>query len=258
MTADSTLWDIEKLDLDAYLARIGYGGPRTPDASTLRAVHLAHVRAVPFENLDVVLGREILLDLGSLQDKLVTGGRGGYCHEQNLLFAAALERLGFTVTRHLSRIRLGRSHLPRSHAMLTVRADGRTWLADVGFGGEGLVEPMPFEAGATLESGPWQWRLSRDGDFWVLHAGETELYAFRLGEPHYPTDFEMANFYASHNPRSPFVRHVMAQRTTADARIRLDDYTFSTPTDLDHWLTTELAVHLPAPDIAALFPKVHP
>ncbi|MEV0166105.1 arylamine N-acetyltransferase family protein [Nonomuraea fuscirosea] len=249
-------WDIENLDLDAYLARIGYDGPRDPTARTLRAVHLAHVRSIPFENLDVVLGRGVRLDLGSVQDKLVTGGRGGYCHEHNLLFAAALERLGFRLTRHLARIRLGRPHLPRSHATLTVVADGRTWLADVGFGGDGLVEPMPFEEGATLESGPWRWRLERDGAFWVLAAGETELYAFRADEPQFPSDFEMAGFYVANSPHSPFVRHVLAQRTTAGARIRLEGMSFSGAGELAGWLREKLGIELPLRDAEALLPRL--
>ncbi|MEV4178450.1 arylamine N-acetyltransferase [Nonomuraea sp. NPDC049709] len=251
-------WDIEKLDLDAYLNRIGHDGPRTPTAETLRAVHLGHVRSIPFENLDVLLGRGILLDLGSLQDKLVTGGRGGYCHEHNLLFAAALERLGFPVTRHLARIRLGRRHLPRSHATLTVRAGGRTWLADVGFGGEGLVEPIPFEEGASLESGAWRWRLGRDGEFWVLSSEETELYAFRADEPQLPSDFEVANFYVANSPHSPFVRHVLAQRTTADARIRLEGMTFSGAGELAGWLRDELGISLTEQDAQALLPLLQP
>ncbi|MFD2352676.1 arylamine N-acetyltransferase [Nonomuraea ferruginea] len=198
------MWHIDDLDLDAYLDRIGHGGPRTPSAATLRAVHRAHVTAIPFENLDVVLGRGIPLDPKSLQDKMVTGGRGGYCHEHNLLFAAALERLGFPVTRLLARIRLGgRSHLPRSHAMLLVTADGRRWLADVGFGGDGLVEPMPFAEEATASAGPWRWRLTRDGDLWILHAGEEQLYGFRTDEPHYPSDFEVANHYVATHPPAP-------------------------------------------------------
>ncbi|MEV0822271.1 arylamine N-acetyltransferase family protein [Nonomuraea rubra] len=249
-------WDIEKLDLDAYLGRIGYDGPHAPTAGTLRAVHLAHVRAIPFENLDVLLGRGISLDLGSLQDKMVTGGRGGYCHEHNLLFAAVLERLGFTVTRHLARIRLGRYHLPRSHAMLTVVAEGRTWLADVGFGGEGLVEPMPFEEGASLESGPWRWRLGRDEHFWVLHAGATELYAFRPDEPQFPSDFEVANFYVSTHPKSPFTRHVLAQRTTAGARVRLEGMSFATGEELAGWLRAELGLEIAEADARALLPML--
>ncbi|GAA3658864.1 arylamine N-acetyltransferase [Nonomuraea antimicrobica] len=251
-------WDTEKLDLDAYLSRIGYDGPLAPTARTLREVHLAHVRAIPFENVDVVLGRGALLDLGALQDKLVTGGRGGYCHEHNLLFAAALERLGFTLTRHLARIRLGRRHLPRSHATLTVEADGRTWLADVGFGGEGLVEPIPFEEGAELTSGPWRWSLGRDGDFWVLHAGDTELYALRPDEPHFPSDFEVANFYVANSPRSPFVRHVAVQRTTAGERIRLEDVTFADAGELAEWLGREIGIQLTDQDAQALLPHLHP
>ncbi|TMR98500.1 arylamine N-acetyltransferase family protein [Nonomuraea basaltis] len=246
-------WDIEKLDLDAYLSRIGYDGPPAP---TLRAVHLAHVQAIPFENLDVLLDRGNRLDLGSLQDKLVTGGRGGYCHEQNLLFAAALERLGFTAKRHLARIRLGRYHLPRSHATLTVTADGRTWLADVGFGGEGLVEPMPFEEDATLESGEWRWRLGRDGDFWVLHSGETELYAFRPDEPHYPSDFEVANFFVSEYPQSPFRHHVLVQRTTAGTRIRLEDLPVATVEELVASLRDRLGIEITQEDAQAVLPKL--
>ncbi|MEV0612300.1 arylamine N-acetyltransferase [Nonomuraea sp. NPDC050404] len=247
-------WDIEKLDLDAYLRRIGYDGSRTPTAETLRAVHLAHVRAIPFENLDVLLGKGVSLDLGSMQDKLVTGGRGGYCHEHNLLFAAALERLGFLVTRHLARIRLGRHHLPRSHAMLTVVARGRTWLADVGFGGEGLVEPLPFEEGASLASGEWRWRLGRDGQFWVLHSGETELYAFRPDEPQLPSDFEVANYYVSTHPQSPFTRHLLAQRTTADARVRLEGVRLTTAEELVGWLRAELGIEITRPDAETLLP----
>lgn len=254
-------WDIEKLDLDAYLTRLGYDGPLAPTAATLRAVHLAHVQAIPFENLDVLLHRGVRLDLGGLQDKMVTGGRGGYCHEHNLLFAAALERLGFTLKRHLARIRFGRYHLPRSHAMLTVAADGRTWLADVGFGGDGLVEPMPFEDGATLESGPWRWRLRHDGDFWVLHSGpasgETELYAFRLDEPHYPSDFEVANFYVSEYPQSPFRHHVLVQRTMATARIRLEDLPpAGTAGELATILRDRFGIVIAEEDAQALLPRL--
>ncbi|MEW9550886.1 arylamine N-acetyltransferase [Nonomuraea sp. NPDC050783] len=256
MTVDHMTWDREKLDLDAYLARIGYDGPRVPTAATLRAVHRAHVQAIPFENLDVLLGRDIALDLGSLQDKLVTGGRGGYCHEHNLLFAAALERLGFPVTRHLARIRFGRRHLPRTHATLTVAADGRTWLADVGFGGDGLVEPMPLEDGATLEAGPWKWRLGRDDDHWVLHTPDAELYAFRPGEPHLPSDFEVANFYVSRFPHSPFRHHLLVQRTTPHARLRIEDHLPLTGAEeLRATLRDTFGIEFGPDDAAALLPR---
>src|SRR5438552_5613549 len=127
--------------LDAYLARIGYTGPREPTPAVLEAVHLAHATHIPFENLDIQLGRPILLDLASLQAKLVHGRRGGYCFEQNTLFAAALEQLGFRVTRLAARVRIGATRLsPRTHMTLKVDVDEGSWLADVGFGGAGLLE----------------------------------------------------------------------------------------------------------------------
>ena len=94
------------LDLDAYLARIGYHGPRHASREVLVALHEAHQASIPFENLDILLGREISLELDALQRKLVSGRRGGYCFEQNTLFRAVLEALGFRVT---SLAALGRS-----------------------------------------------------------------------------------------------------------------------------------------------------
>src|SRR5712671_5691298 len=94
-------------DLPAYLARIGYSAVVRPDLGTLRALHEAHVTQIPFENFDILLGRGIRIDLESVQAKLVRGGRGGYCFEHNALFAAALEAIGFAVTRLSARVRAG-------------------------------------------------------------------------------------------------------------------------------------------------------
>src|SRR5262249_12522387 len=123
------------LNLDAYFARIGYTGERRAAHAVLDAVHLAHATSVPFENLDIFLGRPIRIDLESVQAKLVHARRGGYCFEQNTLFAAVLEQLGFPVTCLAARVRLGASRvLPRTHMVLKVEAEGASWLADVGFG----------------------------------------------------------------------------------------------------------------------------
>src|SRR5574342_262407 len=94
----------EALDLDAYLERIGYTGGLKPDLDVLEAIHLAHATHIPFENLDILLKRPIALDLASLQAKLVAARRGGYCFEQNLLFSAVLQRLGFSVTQYAARV----------------------------------------------------------------------------------------------------------------------------------------------------------
>jgi N-hydroxyarylamine O-acetyltransferase len=98
----------QDFDIETYLARIGYDGPRAADLATLRAIHRRHPAAIPFENLDPLLGRPVALDIEALQEKLVRGRRGGYCFEENALFAAALEALGFAVTRLAARVRWGR------------------------------------------------------------------------------------------------------------------------------------------------------
>ncbi|MGZ5214282.1 MAG: arylamine N-acetyltransferase family protein, partial [Actinomycetota bacterium] len=95
------------LDLEAYLARIGHTGDLGPTIDTLTALHREHVLSIPFENLDILLGRPIRLDLESLQAKLVQRRRGGYCFEQNSLFAAVLEHLGFDIVRLAARVRMG-------------------------------------------------------------------------------------------------------------------------------------------------------
>ncbi|MFC4062519.1 arylamine N-acetyltransferase [Planomonospora corallina] len=218
-------WGAGLLDLDAYLRRIGRPVPAAPTVESLRELHRAHVTAIPFENLDVLLDRGVRLDIGSIQAKLVESRRGGYCYEHNLLFAAVLERLGYRVTRLLARVGpLGERRRPRTHAMLLAEAGGTRHLVDVGFGGEGLLEPLPFADGAVSQVGPWSWRLGRAGDEWVLSTlrpdGWAELYAFRL-EVHHPVDFEVSNHYTSTAPASPFVRHVIVQRTTPGERHRL-------------------------------------
>ena len=119
-------------DLAAYLRRIGYAGELSPSRATLDALHRAHATSIPFENLDILLGVPIRLDLPSLQAKLVAGRRGGYCFEQNALFASALEHLGFAVTRLAARVRYRSDRvLPRTHMALRVDVDGARLLVDV-------------------------------------------------------------------------------------------------------------------------------
>src|SRR5687767_10168065 len=126
-------------DLAAYLERIGYAGTPHPDRTTLAPLQLAHATHIPFENLDILLQRPVRLDIESLQAKLVEERRGGYCFEHNLLFAAALEAAGFSVTPLAGRVRYRtRRTLPRTHMLLLVSVGGADWIADVGFGLEGL------------------------------------------------------------------------------------------------------------------------
>jgi N-hydroxyarylamine O-acetyltransferase len=213
---------VPEIDLEAYLARIGYRGRLEPDLRTLTALHAAHVTAVPFENLDILLGRTISLELPALQAKIVEGRRGGYCFEQNTLFEGVLGSLGFRVTPLAARVRLGTTEIrPRTHMLLRVELGAGAWLADVGFGGDGLVHPLSFAPGAEVRMAGVVHRLRRDEDLWVLTAevdgDSTDLYTFTL-EPQHAVDYEMANHYTSTWPASKFVQTLTAQRAWPDGR----------------------------------------
>jgi N-hydroxyarylamine O-acetyltransferase len=218
-------------DLGAYLARTGYTGDLAPTRDTLEGLHLAHATRVPFENLDILLGRPVLLDLDSLQAKLIRGKRGGYCFEQNTLFAAALERVGFRVTRLAARVRWGATRvLPRTHMLLEVDVLSEPWLADVGFGGEGLLKPLPLTPGQPVRHYDQSYRLTEEAGLWVLQAqgaaGWGDLYAFTR-EPQYAVDFEMANHFTSTHPSSVFVRTPTVQLPTPEARYVLRGQEFT-------------------------------
>jgi N-hydroxyarylamine O-acetyltransferase len=158
--------------------------------------------------------------------------RGGYCFEHNLLFAALLERAGFEVTRLSGRARLGASFVrPRTHMALLVRTDaGDRWLADVGFGGGGLLEPIPLAHEATTRQGAWTYRVVREEGGWgwsgswgvqALHPdGWFDLYGFTV-EPQHPMDYVMANHYTSTHPLSAFTRVPTAQQAAPDRLVTL-------------------------------------
>jgi N-hydroxyarylamine O-acetyltransferase len=217
--------DFPAVDLAAYRERVGYGGDFVPTGEALAALHLAHATHIPFENLDILLGKPIRLDLPSLEEKMVRGGRGGYCFEQNLLFAAVLEQLGFTVERLAARVRAGaRRVTPRNHMLLLASAGGETWLADVGFGAEGPLAPVPFhplQSGEEVRQGAWTYRVRPEGALWVLEARRDQdwedLYAFSR-EPQETVDYELASYYTSTHPDSPFVRTLTAQLGSPEER----------------------------------------
>jgi N-hydroxyarylamine O-acetyltransferase len=220
-----------EVDLRAYQARIGYQGPVRPTADCLAELHLAHVGSIPFENLDILLGRPILLDLESLQAKLVEARRGGYCFEHNTLFAAVLETIGFDVTRLAARVgHEARAPAPRTHMVLGVEAEGFQWLADVGFGGASILFPLPFEPGPVVDQFGWRFRVVEvDGGrvvqaFW--RGGWEDHYTFTL-EPQFPVDYEVANHFTSTHPDSRFVRTLTAQLSWPERSLILRDLELS-------------------------------
>jgi len=224
----------QAIDLHGYLQRIGHSGSRAPTLETLRALHLRHTLAIPFENLDPLLHRPVRLDLASLEQKLVRGGRGGYCFEHNLLFKAALDALGFRVAGLAARVVWNLPNgvtLPRTHMLLRIEIDGQDYVADVGFGGQTLTGPIRFAADVEQTTPHEPFRLLAAGDGFLMQVsigGEWKsLHRFDLQEQTL-ADYEMANWYVSTHPESRFVNNLTVARTAADGRYALFNAEFTT------------------------------
>ena len=204
-------------DLHAYLARIGYTGATHPTLSTLAGLHHAHVCAIPFENLDVLLDRPVHLESEAIQEKLVAARRGGYCYEQNALFLLALQQMGFDARGLAARVVIAQppSVPPRTHMLLLVQLEGEFWIADVGFGGPTLSAPIRLQADITQNTPHGDYQLQSLGEEWLLcqrrAAGWQPLYRFDL-VTQYPSDYLMANHFVSSWPHSHFRHHLLAAR----------------------------------------------
>jgi N-hydroxyarylamine O-acetyltransferase len=227
-------------DLDAYFDRIRYAGPRSATRATLDGIVHAHVQAIPFENIDVLLGRGIVLDLDAIADKLVTRRRGGYCFEQNTLLLRVLTELGFDAHAISARVRIQRPRdftPPRTHVFVHVVIDGAPWLADVGVGGLSPTAALrlvldeeqttPHETRRLIADGDWSgfglrapsarlFHQAKLGDVWA------DVCEFTL-EPMAEIDRELGNWFTSTHPRSHFRDRLMAARATDDGRLTLLD-----------------------------------
>jgi N-hydroxyarylamine O-acetyltransferase len=214
--------------LDAYCERIGYTGPRTATLDTLEAVHALHPAAIPFENLNPLLGWPVALDVDSLQAKLVAGGRGGWCFEQNILFRYALEALGFSATSLAARVVWNAPpEAPigaRSHMALLVELRGLPYIADVGFGGNVLTAPLRLEPHIAQSTPHEPHRLLPIDHGFALEAclsGEWKpFYRFTL-EPQFPSDYEVSNWYLCNHPNSFFRRSLLGARALPEERYAL-------------------------------------
>lgn len=213
----------------AYLRRLGLDDQPTPTLAGLRLLHAAHLRHVPFENLSIHLGEEIVLESDALVTKIVDRGRGGFCYELNGAFAALLAALGFEVTLLAARVH-GTDGLgpPFDHMCLRVDLD-EPWLADVGFG-DNFVQPLRLHAGGD--------QIDDAGTFRLEPAGEDELDLLRDGRPQYRFDLTpraLADYggTCSHHQTSPashFTRGTVCSMLTSEGRMTIAGRTLITTT----------------------------
>jgi N-hydroxyarylamine O-acetyltransferase len=215
---------MSSFDLERYFERIGYRGPREPTLAVLHALTSAHAHAIPFENLDVLLGRRIDLVLDAVFHKLIVERRGGYCFEQNSLFLHVLKTLGFDVTPWSARVRLDRPRdftPPRTHMFVRVSLDGAAWLSDVGVGASSLTAAISLDTTAEQATPHEPRRIVREAGRWFhqIRFGDDwhDVYEF-TGEEMPPIDREVGNWYTSAHPQSHFKDRLMAARAGSDGR----------------------------------------
>jgi N-hydroxyarylamine O-acetyltransferase len=225
-------------DLARYFERTGYSGPTAPSLDNLNALIVAHVCSIPFENLDILLGRPILLDPAAIEQKLITRRRGGYCFEQNTFLMSVLQALGYRVTPISARVRVGRSRdetPSRTHCFLRVELAAGSWLVDVGVGGLSpgaalrlsldVVQPTPHEPRRITSAGEWQGLELRAPDARLFHQAFFDdawhdVCDFTL-EAMPEIDRELGNWFTSAHPSSHFKSRLLAARATPDGRLTL-------------------------------------
>ncbi len=207
--------------------RIGFSATPRVTADGLGDLHLAHMGHVPFENLDVLVGRPLMFTKTGLFDKIVTRRRGGYCFELNALYQHLLCALGFTVRPHLARVLYDKPQArpPRTHLLLSVLVGGQTFLTDVGFGGHAARCPLPLTCDHAIDDGDGRVRITRDSFGALLvqresGAGWQDQFSTDLQVAH-PSDILDANCITETFPGSKFRKGLILSRTTRHGRIVL-------------------------------------
>ena len=218
---------MNQFDPDRYLARISHQNQVKLSEAGLGKLHRSQLFSIPFENFDVLLGRPILLDSGSLVDKLVRSPRGGYCFELNGLYLLALKYFGYEARALLARVHLsGSTVIGRGHQISLVTLNGRQWLTDVGFGGLNMRAPIPLEIDQVNHCDGQQLRLVRAAPYGtMLQVKDTDdkwlnCYSFDM-EYVGPGDIKYGNYYTSTHPDSHFTRDRLVSLATRAGRVSL-------------------------------------
>lgn len=234
------------MDIEAYLRRINYRGSRVLTPETLRALQLAHLASVPFENLSIHAGAPIVLEENALFAKIVDGKRGGFCYEANGLFALLLRALGFKVEMLAAGVAKGDGGFgPNFDHMTLMVVLAERWLVDVGFG-DSFLEPLLLDARVDQVQGTSSFRIEEDNNYLILSRrnNDTEWaaqYRFTL-QPHPFADFEeMCRFHQT-SPDSHFTKGRICSRATQNGRVTLSGMrliTTSEPQQVRHEQTLE-------------------
>jgi N-hydroxyarylamine O-acetyltransferase len=265
------------IDLRRYLERIGYEGPLAPELGVLQALQHCHLSAIPFESLDPLLGKAVAIDPDSLEKKLVRGGRGGYCFEQNGLFFHVLSQLGFSVTPLAARVRwmapADTPQSPLSHMMLMVTLNEGEFICDVGFGGQSPTMPLRLEIEVEQDTPRGTYRLKAYGSGYDLDMRLPDNWAIMYRftrEAQSPRDYEVFNWYTATYPSSRFVNNLVAARVVSDGRLNMlnDEVTLqrrsgqrehrvlASAVEAHHVLNHEFGIQIGQAEIEQVWPRL--
>ncbi|WP_207848796.1 MULTISPECIES: arylamine N-acetyltransferase [unclassified Pseudomonas] len=216
-----------------YLQRLGFDTPPAPTLDTLRQLQWRHTGVFPFENLSTITGAPVLIDLASVEQKVLHGGRGGYCYELNNLFLALLQELGFEARGISGRVVLAQPEgtwTARTHRLSLVIIDGERYITDVGFGGMVPTAPLLLDTEAEQATPHEPYRIEKQADGYMLRAqvaGEWRaMYLFDLQRQE-DIDYTLGNWYVSTHPESPFAKRLMVARTGEGWRRTLNNGSFA-------------------------------
>lgn len=216
-----------------YLRRLGFDAPPAPILETLRQLQLRHTGVFPFENLTTLSGEPVLIDLPSIEQKVLHDGRGGYCYELNNLFLALLQDLGFDARAISGRVVMGQPEgawTARTHRLSLVIIDDVRYITDVGFGGMVPTAPLLLDTRAEQPTPHESYRIDLHIDGFTLRAnvaGEWRaMYIFDLQRQE-DIDFAVGNWYVSTHPESSFVKQLMVARTGEGWRRTLNNGSFA-------------------------------
>ena len=223
------------MNIEAYLERINYRGTLTPTAETLRELQVAHLLAVPFENLSIHAKQPIILEDEALFTKIVEHRRGGFCYEANGLFAALLRALGFNVRMLSAGVANAECGFGPDfdHMALMVSLEER-WLVDVGFG-DSFLEPLLLDERGEQAQGRRSFRIDTDGPRLILLRRDEDSdweaqYRFTLQSYGY-ADYAAMCRYQQTSPDSHFTRARICSRATLEGRVTLSEMRFIETTE---------------------------
>lgn len=220
-------------NLKLYLQRLGFETPPAPTLETLRLLQLRHTGVFPFENLATITGAPVLIDLPSIEEKVLLGGRGGYCYELNNLFFALLLELGFDARAISGRVVMNQpegSWTARTHRLSLVTIDDVRYISDVGFGGMVPTAPLLLDTETEQATPHEPYRIEKQADGYMLRANVTgewrPMYLFDLQRQE-DIDYTIGNWYVSTHPESPFTQRLMVARTGNGWRKTLNNGSFA-------------------------------